>query len=310
MKTWIQFVFPVYIWAIAGLIIVATRRSSRMTNLLGNRAVPTLVTLFLLSYMKLLRFAVSALEFSILISTNYTSNSTLVVWSVDGNLSYFGFPHILLSLAGLTTLLFMWLPYTLLLSLIQLLKRFSHYKLLKWIARFHPVYDAYFAPLKPKHQYLFGVLLLARGILLVTFASTFAIPQSVNNFLLLILGTVLLLYMTLVQPCKSVAILVLQTSFIANLTLLSGVISFTYNIDMQGKAGPILQSMAVGLSTGLAFLQFCGIVLYTTISPGCSCERLIKSDKTEVESMANVTGNYSIGYRDSILNESHVQPLL
>ena len=46
------------------------------------------------------------------------------------------------------------------------------------------MHDAYFAPL---HHYWLGTLLLAQchGILLVTFASTFAIPQDINLFLFL-----------------------------------------------------------------------------------------------------------------------------
>ena len=47
-KTWLQFVFPLYIWAVAGLIVIATRRSTRLTNLLGSRAVPVLVIRFAL----------------------------------------------------------------------------------------------------------------------------------------------------------------------------------------------------------------------------------------------------------------------
>ena len=38
--------------------------SSKLTTLLGNRAVPVLATLFLLSYLKLLRVVVSTLGFS------------------------------------------------------------------------------------------------------------------------------------------------------------------------------------------------------------------------------------------------------
>ena len=45
-KTWLQFLFPFYIWAIACVIIVACRYSSRLTNLIGSRAVPLLATLF------------------------------------------------------------------------------------------------------------------------------------------------------------------------------------------------------------------------------------------------------------------------
>ena len=108
---------PFYIWAIAVVIIVAARYSTRLTNLLANKALPDLNTLFLLSYMKLLHIVVTALEFST--ATKYPEGSTTVVWSKDGNLTYFGFPHILLFLAGLGTLLFLWLPYTLLLFSIQ-----------------------------------------------------------------------------------------------------------------------------------------------------------------------------------------------
>ena len=71
----------------------------------------------------------------------------------------------------------MWLPYTL---LIQWLRRISCLWILKWTMQFNPFYDAYFAPLKPKHQYWFGVLLIARGILFIMFASNFAIPQDIN----------------------------------------------------------------------------------------------------------------------------------
>ena len=122
-KTWLQFVFPFYIWTIAGLIIVVTRRSTKLTNILGNRAVPLLATLFLLSYIKLLRTVVSCLEFSVLSQVGYMnaskSSSRLVVWSVDGSLAYFEFPHFLPFVARLFTLLFLWMPYTLLLFLMQ-----------------------------------------------------------------------------------------------------------------------------------------------------------------------------------------------
>ena len=44
-KTWLQFIFPFYIWAIAGVIIVAARYSTRLANILTNKAVPILNTL-------------------------------------------------------------------------------------------------------------------------------------------------------------------------------------------------------------------------------------------------------------------------
>ena len=60
-KTWLQFVFPLYVWSIAGGMILLARRSGRMTRLLGNNSVQVLATLVLLSYAKLLRTVIIAL---------------------------------------------------------------------------------------------------------------------------------------------------------------------------------------------------------------------------------------------------------
>ena len=46
-KTWLQFVFPVYIWVLVGLIIVVSHFSHRFANLLGNNPVSVLATLIL-----------------------------------------------------------------------------------------------------------------------------------------------------------------------------------------------------------------------------------------------------------------------
>ena len=54
-KTWLQFVFPLYLWALAGGIILVCHFSVRATRFFGNNAVQVLATLFLLSYNKLLK---------------------------------------------------------------------------------------------------------------------------------------------------------------------------------------------------------------------------------------------------------------
>ena len=229
-KSWLQFVFPFYLWSIVGLMVVLARHSTRLTILFGNKAVPVLATLILLSYMKLLRIAAEVLHFSVLTVYGSTLNDTVttsLVWSVDGTLEYFGYPHILLFVAALFTLLFLWLPYTLLLLLIQWIRRISHCRLLKWTQRLNPFYDANFAPLKHKHQYWFGVLLLARGIIFVTFATNFSIPRDINLLVLLIFAGVLLFYTSAMSPYKSHALLAFQSSFFLNLCFLSGFIFFS-----------------------------------------------------------------------------------
>ena len=302
-KTWLQFIFPFYIWTIAGLIIVAAKYSTRLTNLLGNRAVPVLDTLFLLSYMKLLRMGTSSLGVSTVIE--YPQGTTSLVWAVDGNLSYFGSPHIFLFLVGLATLLFLWLPYTLLLFLMQWLRRLNH---LSWMMRYQPVFDAYFAPLKDKHQYWFGVQLLARGFLLVSFASVVAIQKTINLLLLQILVIALLFYMITAQPYKRREIAILYTSFLANLAFLSGfkIFALTQVESIEQR----LKTIAIGLSAGVAFVQFCGIVLValiTTISSVCKKTVYNKCDKNEVERSIDFSINH---HRDHLAETCEREPLL
>ena len=302
-KIWLQFIFPFYIWTIAGLIIVAAKYSTRLTNLLGNRAVPVLDTLFLLSYMKLLRMATSSLGVSTVIE--YPQGTTSLVWAVDGNLSYFGYPHIFLFLVGLATLLFLWLPYTLLLLLMQWLRRLNH---LSWMMRYQPVFDAYFAPLKDKHQYWFGVQLLARGLLLVSFASVFAIQKTINLLLLQILVAALLFYMIIAQPYKRREIAILHSSFVANLTFLSGFNFFT--LTQVESVQQRLKTIAIGLSIGVAFLQFCGIVLIaviTTVSSICKKTGCNKCDNNEVERSSDFSVSY---HRDHLAETCEREPLL
>ena len=62
-KTWLQFVFPFYIWSIAGLIIISAKYSDRVAKVMGNNSVPVLATLILLSYTKLLQTIITALSY-------------------------------------------------------------------------------------------------------------------------------------------------------------------------------------------------------------------------------------------------------
>ena len=78
-KTWLQFVFPFYIWSIVGLIIILARYSNKVANVMGNNSVPVLATLFLLSYAKLFRTIITALSYTIV----YTSHGPKAVWTAD-----------------------------------------------------------------------------------------------------------------------------------------------------------------------------------------------------------------------------------
>ena len=111
--TWLQFMFPIYVWFLIGLIIVVSRFSSKIAHALGKNPVTALATLVLLSYSKILRTVIVGLSST---SLEYPGNTTKVVWLYDGNIPYFqSASHIVLGTFAIAVLLFLFLPYTLLL---------------------------------------------------------------------------------------------------------------------------------------------------------------------------------------------------
>ena len=147
-SSWLQFVFPLYIWSIAVVIILMCRHSTRFLVI-----ELFLCWLFLMSYLKLLRTVVDICSYTTL--TVYPSESKIVIWYLDGNLLYGRNPHIFLLLVAIAILILVYMPYTVVMFFIQWLRRFSHLRVLKWIPKFNPVFDAHLAPLKDKYHYWF-----------------------------------------------------------------------------------------------------------------------------------------------------------
>ena len=133
--TWLQFVFPFYIWFLIGLIIVVTHYSQRATNMLGTNPVAALATLLLLSYSKLLRAVIMALSVTRL---EYPDNKSKV-WLYDGSVPYFWrADHIVLGIFAILVLLFLFVPYTLLLLCGHVLQAYSQRKPFSWINKLKP----------------------------------------------------------------------------------------------------------------------------------------------------------------------------
>ena len=148
-KTWLQFVFPLYVWCIAGLMVLLAHNSKLMTKIFGNNCVQVLATLFFLSYAKLLRTIITIMVPAVLYVYPPESeewNEFHLVWAFDGNLSYCGNPHGFLFVAALLTLVGLWLPYTAFLLFFKVIMKGSAFKYLRWMNRIVPVFEAYFGP--------------------------------------------------------------------------------------------------------------------------------------------------------------------
>ena len=94
-KTWLQFCFPIYLIMIITSIITASRYSIAVQRLTLHKTVPVLATILLLSYTKILQ-TVSDVLFLYSTITDYPSNVSSVMWSIDANVPLFGLRHSIL----------------------------------------------------------------------------------------------------------------------------------------------------------------------------------------------------------------------
>ena len=171
-NTWLQLVFPAYLFLLMGGIIVGCRYSVWLCRLCGSHAVPALATLFLMSYTKILLTVTNALSMSRL----PCNDSILTVWSVDGNIEYGSGKYLILLVVSCGVLV-IGLAYPVLVLCAPLLERYSHKCIPQHfrcnpVTKFKPLLDAYGGPYKDKYRFWTGVTLMVRLIVTVTFSFT------------------------------------------------------------------------------------------------------------------------------------------
>lgn len=250
-RTWLQFVFPLYIWVMVGFLILVSHYSFRVSKWLGNNPVAVLATLFLLSYTKLLQTIIVTLSFTVL---EYPHGNR-AVWVYDGNVPFLRGKHAYLFIAGMAILLFLFLPYTLLLLLGQWLQAFSNWKCLKWASsnKVKIFLDAYSAPYKDKHRYWTGLLLVVRFTLLLTVASN-AFGDPNVNLVAVTISVLLLESLAWLAGgiYKKWFLNALEASFILNLGIIAAGVNATgVNHDA------LMQTFLT-----VVFLTFIGILAY------------------------------------------------
>ena len=261
-KTGLQFVFPVYIWCIAGLIIIICHYSTRATKLFGNNSVAVLATLFLLSYGKLFRNIIDVFTFADVTGSN---NTTRKVWSIDGNVPYGETPgHAILIVVALLFLILFLLPFTLILLLVPFLRAKSHHRPLRWINTLKPFFDTYFGPFKDKkqHQVWTGILLISRVVILIVYASTSTYSPNANILLMTVIATLLQSYNAMVGLLyKKWSLSLLENAYIVNLLILGGAKLFS---DSENNNPTDKLSPAATTSVVIALFMFlCTVIIYT-----------------------------------------------
>lgn len=253
VKTWLQFLFPLYIWLISGAIVYFSWRSKRVARLAGRNAVKVLATLFLLSFGKLIRTIIAAVSFTNVASVDGVINMS--VWLPDADIHYLrDGKHIILFIVAIFAGLMSFF-YTLMLTFIQCLRRAPNNITCGLVQKFKPLLDAYTGPYKNKYHFWTGLLLLLRTFLFVSFAFNLTIGPTLDFALIIIVTTLL---MIAIQPgiYRNKLVGLLECSLYVNLILFSTVMMFTIGQYTSQK------TVAAYVFGGWALLTFLGIVIY------------------------------------------------
>ncbi len=268
-RTWLQFVFPIYIWVLVGLIIYLADVTTTFARIIGRtNPVAVLATLVLLSYTKLLQAIMAAFSYTTL---DYPDNESRLVWLYDGNIGYLDKHdgrHVVLFVVSLLVFLFVFLPSTLLLLCGQWIQtKFQ----LCWFSPTKQLYlkaflDAYYAPYSDKHRYWTGLLLLLRFfVVLLSTLVNIERPQdpfvSLVVLLCVVSGMLLWSGFTIHRLYKKWYLNVLEASFMFNLIVLIG---GTYQIKLSGGN----QAALVYTSVSISFTTFIGIVICGVVQQG------------------------------------------
>ena len=255
-KTWLQFVFPVYVWLLVGIIILISHFSQKITKLLGSNPIAVLATLFLLSYAKFHHTIIAALSCRFL---EYPDGYT-AVWAYDGNIEYLSGKHTPLFITALLALIFLFLPFTMLLFLgqwLQMLQAKTEWRILSWINKptFRAFLDAYYAPYACSHRYWTGLLLMVRCILFIIIAVPSTGGSRADLFAVSSAVIGLITFALAAGIYRKRYFGILEASFFLNLALLA-----TATNRIQAAGGN--QAAVTLTSLSIAFTTFAGIVIY------------------------------------------------
>ena len=311
-KTFLQFLFPVYIWSIVLVLVFWSRYSSRVTKLIGTSSVQVLATLVFLSYSKLLRTVVDAIAYaSVELSLEGGANEkTSTVWYLDGNVQYGSGLHIfLLSLAIITLVIFL-APYTVFFSGVNAFAK------VRLVNKYMPMIDAHCGAYKHKWRFWYGARLCVLAIIFLVYA----ILKGNDASLLLLVEAIVLVAFILIQmhikPFRNFTINLLDMFFMVNAFLLA-----VFAIYYQGEQTDSFHALS-GLLVGSAFLTFLGIVLYHGYiairgerrRDAASCqhatnERLKIMGRDSTSAQGQCLGGIESSYQSDVLREPLVESL-
>ena len=250
-KTAITYFFPFYFCIMVAVIVLLSRCSSRIANLIVGSSVQVLVTLMYISYSDLLSISLRVLTPAYIHFNNANSSGTLLAWFSDGSVLYGqNIFHIVLLCVSIVVLSLFILPFTLVgLFGVKMLRS-------RFIARyFRPFIDAIHGPYKNNLRYWFGLRLIVMSLVYIVNG----VLQGSNMTLQLVLSLIILGSFTLAEvvflPFKSRILNTLDLWFMVLLL-------FTIHTNLAYSSSETTISLTTLITTVLSFVTFFVILLY------------------------------------------------
>ena len=278
-KTAILYFFPLYFWLIVALIVLLSRYSTRIANMIVGSSVQVLATLMYISYSDFFSISLTVLT-PAHIHFNSTNNSTgkLLVWFRDGSVLYGQNPyHIVLLCVSIGVLCLFIIPFILvgLFGVNMLRSRF--------IAKyFRPFIDAIHGPYKERLRYWFGLRLVILSLIYIITAVLQGSNMTLQLLLLTFILNLFIITQAIVLPYKNKILNVLDLWFMV-LLLVNSVTSLSYSSSENTTAINIATTVQIVLCviTYIVILMYHGYISISRLR--CirkqvqHCQNMIKS---------------------------------
>ncbi len=222
-RTGLNFVFPAYLYLLMFVIVFVARRSHRFSKLFSKQAASPaklFATFMLISHTSLTETCVEVLGVT---EVTTLPNKVEYRWKLDPNESYFSPIHMTLVVISILLLVFYIIPAPFILIFPNCGRK------LRVFQRLTPIYDAFWAPFKPRYRFWVGLRLLLRALPL-SFALFLSHPTNVICLGIFLL--VLVYVQTILMPFRTTFLNAIDLFLQFNLlTLVMFTLYFSYYIN-------------------------------------------------------------------------------
>ena len=267
-KLWLQYAFNGYIWIIGALIVLLSRNYIIITRLFGRNATKVIATLFLLSFTKVIGIISKSVSFTLIQDSELKIRH--FICDFNGELLFLHQKHIPLYIFS-CLLMVVFVFFLTALTFIQCLQKISSFRLLRWVEKFRPFFEAFTGPCRHNYRFWPGLLLMCRAAL-VTVTSVFHNPKdSLLSVAVITAVCMFLLCLACVTPkgvYRKWQLNILEGAFLLNLIITC--IVLLINESIKKDTIPFIYHHSLGhlfiaymfCSTSLAVCMLIAILLY------------------------------------------------